>query len=190
LISPGSIEWSVYNQHTVIDGRRTGQFVHHIIIKKIVAFAIRQVTIFFMIILSIPSYILICLFGFAVNVGAISVLVVTVQSGTTKDLRFRVLLGMANGKFLMGSRPAAPEGIGMFRLLGMIFGRGSIVVLKVQGIYTIPAVSTQTPCFKEPDILRFNKKVLPGTYRLGSFEVSSWWRYKGTCNCAERGRSV
>ena len=100
---------------------------------------------------------------------------------------------MANGKFLMGSRPAAPEGIGMFRLLGMIFGRGSIVVLKVQGIYTIPAVSTQTPCFEEPNILRFNRNALPGTYRLESFEVSSWWRYKGnkgTCNCAERGRSV
>lgn len=41
---------------------------------------------------------------------------------------------MANGKFLVRGRPAAPKGFRMFGLLGMIFGRGGIVVLKVQGI--------------------------------------------------------
>lgn len=49
-------------------------------------------------------------------------------------LRLRILFGMANRKFLMGSRPAAPKRIWMFGLFGVIFGGRGIVILKVQGI--------------------------------------------------------
>lgn len=49
-------------------------------------------------------------------------------------LRLRILFGMANRKFLVGSRPAAPKRIWMFGLFGVIFGGRGIVILKVQGI--------------------------------------------------------
>lgn len=69
---------------------------------------------------------------FSIHLLVTTVFVVFVRSAIY--LCLRILFGVTNGKFLMGSRPAAPKRIWMFGLFGVIFGGRGIVILKVQGI--------------------------------------------------------
>lgn len=52
---------------------------------------------------------------------------------------------MAKRKFVVGSRPAASQGVGVFGLLGVILSRRSVMVLEVKSVLIVARVSNGVP---------------------------------------------
>jgi uncharacterized membrane protein len=79
----------------------------------------------------IVSIFIVIVIGLAMHALPVTIFILV---GTTVYFRLRILIGMTNGKLLMGSRPAAPKRLWMFGLFGVIFGRRRIMILEIQGI--------------------------------------------------------
>lgn len=82
----------------------------------------------------VVAFIFIVILVICISMSSFVIPVLVVFIGSAPNLRLRILLGIANRKLLMGSRPAAPKRIWNVGLFGVVFGGRRIVILKIQGI--------------------------------------------------------